>query len=444
VRTRIIKVWERLRSSFWFLPTAMALAAVLLSTLVVHFNSEITGGLERFLGLTFSGGAAGASEVMSTIAGSMITVAGVVFSMTLVVLSLASSQLGPRMLRTFMRDTTTQVVLGTFVATFLYCLLVLRTIRRTEEYAFVPHAAVALGVALAVLSIGVLIYFIHHVALSIQADEIVARIGKQLTDRIELELVAPLTPLDPDQRGEPLGRELILAFDRDASNVAAETDGYVEYVDHAALLEIAVREDVVLRLERVAGQYVVAGHPIVSISPGSRLDDELGARINGTIAIGNQRSPRQDIKFVVDQLVEIAVRALSPGLNDPYTAIRCLDRLGSALCRYAERTQPSDCRYDSQTRLRVISRVVTFADITDTSFNQIRQNARTNAAVTLRLLETLAVVAASVIRPEDRATLQRHSEMVARGARDGLPEEGDRRAVEERVAQFHSALAARA
>jgi len=444
VRTRIIKFWERLRSSFWFLPVLMAFAAVVLSTLVVHFNAEISGWLEQVLGLTFTGGAAGASSVMSTIAGSMITIAGVVFSMTLVALSLASSQLGPRMLRNFMRDTTTQVVLGTFVATFLYCLLVLRTIRRAEELTFVPHVAVALGVVLAVLSLGVLIYFIHHVAISIQADEVVARIGSQLIARIETEFKTPLATLDQDLSREPPEPELILAFDRDASAIGAESDGYIQYVDSTALLEIAVREDIVLRIERAPGQYVVAGHPIVSISPSKRLDNTLEARINGTFAIGNQRSPRQDIKFVVDQLVEIAVRALSPGLNDPYTAIRCLDRLGSALCRLAERAPPNRCRYDSQKRLRVIGRITTFTDLADTAFNQIRQNARTSAAVTLRLLETLAIVAASVIRPDDRATLLRHAEMVARGARDGLPEEADRLAVEDRLAMIDSVLAEKA
>lgn len=444
MKTRMIKFWERLRSSFWFLPTLMVFAAVLLSILVVHFNTAICEWLESAFGLTFSGGAAGASEVMSTIAGSMITVAGVVFSMTLVALSLASSQLGPRMLGNFMRDTTTQVVLGTFVATFLYCLLVLRTIRRAEELTFVPHAAVALGVVLAVLGIGLLIYFIHHVALSIQADEMVARIGRQLVDRIEMEYKTQRSAKDPDQRHEPPEQELLLAIDRDTSRIGSDSDGYIQYIDRAALLEIAVREDIVLRLELAPGHYVVAGHPIVTISPGGRLDDELRERINDTFAIGNQRSPRQDIEFVIDQLVEIALRALSPGVNDSYTAIRCLDRLGSGLCRLAERAKPNRYSYDSESRLRVIARIVTFADVADSSFNQIRQNCRTNAAVTLRLLETLAVVAASVVRPEDRVTLRRHTEMVARGAREGLLEEEDRGAVEDRMARFDSVLAKRA
>ena len=185
MRVQVFKTWDRLHSSFWFLPAVMAGGAMLLAFAAVALDTPITDWLTFNWGLTFTGGAEGASSLLGAIAGSMITIAGVVFSMTLVALSLASSQLGPRLLRNFMRDTTTQMVLGTFVATFLYCLLVLRTIRRAEEIVFVPHLSVTLGVLLAVVSVGLLIYFIHHVSVSIQANEIVARVGTELIEGIE-------------------------------------------------------------------------------------------------------------------------------------------------------------------------------------------------------------------------------------------------------------------
>jgi len=178
-------LWNRVRSGFWFLPAMMAAAAAALALVSVALSDTLTQWLTSQFGWKFSGGAEGASAVLGIVAGSMITIAGVVFSMTLVALSLASSQLGPRLLRGFMRDRATQVVLGTFIATFLYCLFVLRTIRRAEEIAFVPHLAVALGVVLAVVSVLVLIYFIHHVSVSIQANEIAARIGKELIASID-------------------------------------------------------------------------------------------------------------------------------------------------------------------------------------------------------------------------------------------------------------------
>ena len=177
MRAQLLKYWDRIRSSFWFLPSLMACGAVALALATVALDGSVTDDWLQTLAWVYTGGAEGASAVLETIAGSMITIAGVVFSLTLVALSLASSQFGPRLLRNFMRDTANQVVLGTFVATFLYCLLVLRTIRRADEVAFVPHLSVTLGVLFAIASLGVLIYFIHHVSVSIQADEIIARVG---------------------------------------------------------------------------------------------------------------------------------------------------------------------------------------------------------------------------------------------------------------------------
>jgi uncharacterized membrane protein len=157
-------------------------------------------------------------------------------------------------------------------------------------------------------------------------------------------------------------------------------------------------------------------------------------------ALGNLRTSAQDVEFAIHQLVEIAVRALSPSVNDPFTAIACVDRLGSALSRLAQRKMPSPYRHDGQRRLRVVAVPITFAEIVDASFNQIRQYARPSAAVTIRLLETIAVIAEAVHRPEDRAALRRHAEMIVRGAREGLPEGEDRRDVEARFEMTVAAL----
>ena len=432
MRARFFKHWKSLRSSFWFLPGCMAGAAVALAIVSVKVDEPMREWLALNMGWTFTSGAEGASAVLGIIAGSMITIAGVVFSMTLITLSLASSQLGPRLLRSFMRDSTTQVVLGTFIATFLYCLFVLRTIRRVDEVVFVPHLSVTLGVLLAVASVGVLIYFIHHVSVSIQANEIAARISK--------ELIAGIDHLFPDQIGrgvpmtpkEPPDAASFEAFDKDARPVVADGDGYLQFIDGEALLALAMEEDLVVRLERKPGNYVVAGRPLALIWPGSRVTAGLSDQVRSLFVLGNQRTPGQDIEFGVSQLVEIAVRALSPGLNDPFTAITCLDQLGSVLCRLATRTMPSHYRYDHQNQLRVIAPASTFPEITDVAFNQIRQNSRLSIAVTIRLLETLGVVAGFTRRPEDRTTLIRHAEMIAREAIEGLPEGEDRREVEER------------
>ena len=431
MRGQFFRYWNRIRSGFWFLPTLMAIAAVALALVSVAVDEPLTEWLALNWGWTFTGGAEGASAVLGIIAGSMITIAGVVFSMTLIALSLAASQLGPRLLRTFMRDTTTQVVLGTFIATFLYCLLVLRTIRRAEEVAFVPHLSVALGVLFAVASVGVLIYFIHHVSMSTQANEIGARISKEVMERIDSlfpEHIGRGAPMIPT---EPPDVSFLEAFDRDARPVGAAGDGYVQFIDGQALLALAMEEDLVVRLERRPGNYVVAGSPVALIWPGNRVTDQLSDHVRSLFVLGHQRTSDQDIEFGVNQLVEIAVRALSPGLNDPFTAITCVDQLGSVLCRLSTRAMPSHYRYDQQNQLRVIAPVNTFPEVTDAAFNQVRQYGRSSAAVTIRLLETIAVVAGFAHRPEDRSTLLRHAEMIVRGALEGLPEEQDRRTVQE-------------
>lgn len=438
MRTQLLKYWDRIRGSFWFLPSVLAATAVLLASASVALDEAVADGWAHAPRWVYTGGAEGASAVLQTIAGSMITIAGVVFSLTLVALSLASSQFGPRLLRNFMRDTATQLVLGTFVATFLYCLLVLRTIRHGDPVAFVPHLSVTLGVGFALASLWVLIYFIHHVSVSIQADEIVARVGRELNEEIERLFPQPVGTADPRRDEATAG--IPEEFGRQARVVGAAGDGYLQLIDGDALMELAAAEKLLLRVERRPGHYLVAGSALVSVWPGERVDDELKARLNASFVLGTQRTPAQDVEFAVYQLVEIAARALSPGVNDPFTAMTCIDRLGSALCRLAQREMPPADRRDEQGRLWVVVPSVSFAGVADAAFNQIRQYARGNAAVAIRLLETIAVIAAATRRPDDRAALQRQADMISRGARAGLPEVDDQRAVHQRYEAATRAL----
>ena len=206
----------------------------------------------------------------------MIAIAGTVFSMTLVALSLASSQLGPRLMRNFMRDTANQVVLGTFVATFVYCLLVLRTIRRADEVAFVPHLSVSIGVLLAIISVGVLIYFIHHISVSIQADQVVARVVANSTAGRHL------LPGDFGSPGSAALRSLNEAtlpamFVRDASVVNALEDGYLQLIDADVLMALATKEDLLIRLERRPGHYLIKGRAMLMVWPSERVTETLAA-----------------------------------------------------------------------------------------------------------------------------------------------------------------------
>lgn len=443
MKALLLKYWDRLRSSFWFVPAAMACLAAALALSAVAIDEAVADDWLQRLGWSYSGGAEGASLLLSTVAGSMIAIAGTVFSMTLVALSLASSQLGPRLLRNFMRDTANQVVLGTFVATFVYCLLVLRTIRRADEVAFVPHLSVSIGVLLAMISIGVLIYFIHHVSVSIQADVVVARVSRELEDGVDRLFPGRLGKPGSEISNAPDKAELPAAFERDARPAGALEDGYLQLIDAEALMALASEEDLLLRLECRPGHYIVQGQALVMVWPGERVTEALVDQLNDAFVLGNQRTAIQDVEFSFHQLVEIAVRALSPGINDPFTAIACVDRLGSALCRVARRDMPSPFRFDDLGQLRLVAPAATFAGIVDTAFNQIRQNARSNPAVAIRMLDSITQIAGHVQGPQDAACLQHHADMIVRGAREAVPEAGDRLAVEARYMAATHALRVR-
>jgi uncharacterized membrane protein len=424
-RTRIVDAWDRIRGSFWFLPALMALAAAVLAFGILALDRGAAGRWIASHGLGYGGGAEGASTVLQTIASSMMTIAGVVFSMTLVALSLASSQFGSRLLRNFMRDTTNQVVLGVFVATFLYCILVLRAVRRADESLFVPQVAVAVGVVLAVASIAVLVYFIHHVSTSIQADEVIARVGAETLEAIER--------MFPERIGRP-GREAAAGASRadapecESRPIAAAGDGYLQRVDPDALMAVAAREDLVVRLCRRPGDYVVAGTALAWAWPQERVDDGTAAELAGAFAFGTQRTPVQDLRFCLQQLVEIAARALSPGVNDPYTALASIDRIASALHHLAGREMPRAHRLDDRGHLRVIAIPTAFPEFVDAAFDPLRRHSRGDAAVTIRLLEAICAVAPATRRADDREALARQAGMIASGASEALPEAEDRHA----------------
>lgn len=438
VRAKLLTYWEHIRYSFWFLPSLMAAAAVGLALLAVLLDRSLSDKWLDDASWVYGGGAEGASAMLQTIAGSMITIAGVVFSLTLVALSLASSQFGPRLLRNFMRDTSNQLVLGTFIATFLYCMLVLRTIRRPEEGAFVPHLSVTLGVVFAMASLWVLIYFIHHVSVSIQAEEVIAKVGAELDQTMERLFPEQIgrESDSPGQQEEADSAQALAALNQPGAEILAAGDGYLQIIDQQLLMDFARESDAVLRLERRPGHYIVRGTPLLSVWPSERVDKAACNRLLEAFVLGNQRTSAQDVEFAILQLVEIGTRALSPGVNDPFTAIACVDRIGSALCRLAQRAMPGACRHDDNRQLRVVAEPPTFAALADTAFHQLRQYARSNTDVTLRLLETIAVIAGFTRRPADRVALSRHADMIAQGAEQAMQQEEDRQALQGR---YHAA-----
>ncbi len=316
------RFWDRMRTSFWFFPMLIVTGSIALAIGLIAAHSSGSGRwLERWPRL-FGAGAEGARGMLATIAGSMMTVVGVTFSMTLVTLALASGQYTSRVLRNFMRDRVTQIVLGIFAGIFVYCLIVLRTIRSGAEAEFVPGLAVSLSLVLATAGIFILIYFIHHVASSIQASSIVASVADET-----LQAVDRLYPEDfrPNTEDDDLASSALAQLDRAWQPVPAHDNGYIEYVNRDELKRLALEHETIVRMEIGIGGFAVDNGTLASLALDEPPDEGLVAAVQATYFIGRHRTLQQDCAYGVRQIVDVAMRALSPSTNDTTTAVMCID-----------------------------------------------------------------------------------------------------------------------
>lgn len=438
-RLRLRSLLTELLSTLWFIPTLMVFSVFTLHLVTLEVDQRIDDpGLE----ILYDGGPEGARELLGTIAGSIITVAGVAFSVTIVALSIASSQFGPRLLQTFMRDTGSQVVLGTFIATFMYCLLVLRQVKGGPSDAapdeFVPAISITLSLALALVSVGMLIYFINHIATIIQGWHVVSRIGG--------DLLSSTRKLFPGGIGHPPAEshdaeaDIPDDFDNRCIEVDADRGGYVMGIDGRKLMDLACEHDVILRIEKRPGHYVIPGTGLMRVWPAKNFRPGLVREARRSFILGPQRTVGQDVEFAVEQLVEIAVRALSPGINTPSLAVTCLNQLATGLAHLAREDMPSPYRYDDSGRLRVIAWPSGFGDIVDAAFNEIRQYGASSVAVSVRLLEIIEALAAEVSNPEERDVLLRQAEMTRKISQERTQAAPDREDIEDAFTRAARAL----
>ncbi|CAN5134798.1 DUF2254 domain-containing protein [soil metagenome] len=434
---RLSHLWEELSSSLWFIPFLIILGAVALAGGLIQADIHIDSRTWEDWPYLFGAGAAGARGMLGAVASSMITVAGVAFSITIVALSLTSSQYTSRVLRNFMGDRVNQAVLGVFVGIFAYCLVVLRTIRGGDEGAFVPPLAVLGGVVLAFVGISCLIFFIHHIATAIQAAQILRAVAS--------ETEAAISRLFPEGLGEEketLDNTLPVPPKVKAwQSVPALATGYVQGVDESALLRFAREKRLIVRMECGVGEFVIAGTSLASVT-GEAAPDEAGTEgLNSAYTLGPQRTMGQDAGFGFRQIVDVALKALSPGINDTTTAIMCVDRLASLLVRLARRHIEKDWRMEGG-ELRVIARGPSFASLLAESFDQIRQNAGGNVAVLDRLLWANGLLADEV-RGSRREALLRQVEAVGEVIGRTIPAPLDRAALEARFDGLKRRLEAR-
>ena len=432
------QIWSNLRSSFWFLPSLIVVFSIAFAVALIEADSV---GSDRWLAQwprLFGVGAEGARGMLSTIAGSMMTVVGVTFSMTLVTLALASSQYTSRILRNFMSDRVTQVVLGIFAGIFTYCLIVLRTIRSGDDGIFVPSLAVTFSVVLAMGGIGVLIFFIHHIASSIQASNIVASVADETMVTVDRLFPGKLGqwPVDNDEDQAPHHLPV-----QNWQAVPARRNGYIQNVDTEALLRLAREHKTIVRMERGIGEFVVHEAPLAWLDLEDPPEKEIIAALQAAYSINHHRTVEQDSAFGIRQIVDMALKALSPGINDTTTAVMCVDYLTAILARLVSRDIPSSRRYE-EGELRVIAIGPTFASLVAESFDQIRGSATGNVAIVLRMLVAFQTIASLTSSPIRRRTLREQAQWIAELAERTIESPHDRERFESRLARVREALEA--
>jgi uncharacterized membrane protein len=439
-RARIpLSAWRReaLRTNLWLVPTVEIVLAAALFAGTYALDRAAYDGHVHLPSFVISGSADAARQILTTIAAAVITVVTLVFSITIVTLTLASTQFGPRMLRNFIRDLVTQLTLGSFVATFVYAIAALVSIAPGSHGEFVPHLSVTVTMALVVLDVGVLVVFIDHIAKSIQLPQVVASIAADLRRAIDAEAGLPA----PDaysaraspQAGSPAAatasfQQATARLQKDSGVVYAPSSGYLQFVRMDALIALATRSGAVIRLLHRPGHFVTEGQPLAEVSPASAAPGVARA-LGGTHATGSYRTLTQDLSFAVDQMVEIAIRALSAAVNDTFTALACIDWLGDSLCKIAQRWQPHAVHRDTAGEVRVIVVNVSFRRLVERAHDKIRQASRATPAVMIRQLDALAKVMPYTTSAEQREVLREQAEMIARACEESVPEEADRRDV---------------
>jgi uncharacterized membrane protein len=413
---------EALRTNLWLVPMLEVVAAVALFVATHLIDRAVFEHRLTLPGWLMFGSADAARQILTTLAAAVITVVGVVFSITIVTLTLASTQFGPRMLRNFIRDRATQLTLGTFVATFVYATLVLISIGPGSGTAtFVPHMSISASVALVAASMGVLIYFIHHIATSIQLPYVIAGIAADLGRAIEMES-------GPQNSREfeagPSVAELLRRMEESGGSMPAPASGYLQFIRHEFLIALATEKGAVIRLHRRPGQFVVRGYPMATVWPPGAADGFRQALRRAHIT-GPTRTLAQDMSFAVDQLVEIALRALSPAVNDTFTALTCVDWLGDGLCKITTGWHSRRVLRDSHGYVRVITAEVQYGSLVERAFEKIRQASRGMPAVMIRQLEALTKVVEHATTPEQRRVVLDQAEMIHRSMLDSVPEPRD-------------------
>ena len=396
------KFFVDLRNGSWFVPGIVVLVSAALAIGALEVDAAI--GVEALSGFPriFGAGAEASRQLLAAIATSTITVAGVVFSITIVALSLTAAQYSPRVLRTFMSDRPNQFVLGTFVGIYVYCLLVLRAVRGGED-SFVPGISIVVALLLALFGTGVLIFFIHHISSSIQVSHIAARVARETLDSVRRIYPTALGSGHPEARA---GME-----HGPWHCVQSAATGYIQRVDFQRLIACARTQRRVVRMERRIGEFVIKGHRLLSVS-GTAPEASFADALRSAYTINTYRDIHQDPASGVQQLVDIALKALSPGVNDIGTARNVLHHVAAILAELCARSLDEERCIEHEGELALLKRELTFEQFVDEAIGPVRRAAVDNVDMLLELLAVLGELARTGEVPQRRAAIVQHIDAI--------------------------------
>ncbi len=423
MKASLAKFLKSTADAFWLVPASMVVAGAVLAETLVQIDRS--GVIAKWVeaGWLYGGGESGARTLLGAVASSTIGVAGTVFSITIAALAFAASQMGPRLLNNFTRDRGNQATLGLFLGTFAFALAALRSVRGVDESVFVPHLAVTAAIVLAIACVAMLVYFVHHMAGRINVDTVLDLVHEDFRASMKRLTVEREPPDSPPMTWES------------QQHVVAVRHGYLQQLDEQSLADWAAEHDLQIRLLVRPGNFIFPGARIAECSARHESLDEAVAQ---AMAVGKHAVDSADLEFGVRQLVDVAVRALSPGINDPQTAIGVLDRLGSSLCELAARYLPNGKTFHDGS-LRVTRPCVDYVGLCDAMFHGIRQNARGSAIVLIHMLDVLAKVSEVERDPGRRIVLQRHVQLVLDETRRAAFDREALAAVRKRERAFYTA-----
>lgn len=420
MKSKLLNFFSELRSSYWYIPLLMSVAALLLSMVTLFIDHVFVWQWLQSIGWFHASNPDGARVLLSTIANSMITVAGVTFSMTIVAVAFAASQVGPRLTSNFMRDRANQITLGTFIATFLYCLFVLLALFNANkngisqiEGVFIPQISLLVALLLAISSIIVLIYFFHHIPESINMSNVIARIGEELN--YQLDCLFP-TNVGKEHSKKP-------SFPRGYSQsvpVIATERGYIRIIDGTSLINIAKKYDVILKLDTRYSNFVTENSVLLTIYSKEKINAAVYKQCKNAFVLGNNRNQETDTLFLVDELVEIIARALSPGINDPFTAMTCLDWLQSSLQKLSKTKSPSSYRYDADNKLRLITEIITFEEFCELIFCRVQPYVCKDRNATIHMMAMIISIHKTSHKDEHKIILAAHANSLNNTAQECL------------------------